>query len=116
MRVNLILCIMVLTISNIDSKMYVQEWFNKADLNGDKILSFEEAKHFLPKLQVALVVVEGASKVVDKADEILKAWNEFDLDGNGSIDLAEFKEAVVKYFNNFSRSKKGAFGKLAKQI
>lgn len=83
--------------------MFVNEWFDKADLNGDKYLSFDESKNILPKINYLL---KSSGNVKLTKAQLLNAWNQVDINRDNQIDMDEFKASVVKFFNEYSKNKK----------
>merc|ERR1712150_115914 len=89
-----------LVIQSSFSYSFVQKWFENADLNGDKALSFAEAENILPKITNLLA---GKSTVLKK-DDMNKAWIETDTNKDNKIDFNKFADKKnrlkVKHFND----------------
>ena len=69
--------------ANIGAALFLIEAFNEADTDGDGKLSYEELKDLLQTL--------GLKEDKEKLNKFVTA---LDMDGNGTIDLAEFQSIV----------------------
>jgi hypothetical protein len=97
-----LLVVLIVIVVGVDSKLFVQEWFNKADLNQNSVLSFEEAKSsLLPKLSGFL----GRNSALPVDEKLVAIWNKLDTDGNREVDFGEFKSAANKLFEEYTHKK-----------
>lgn len=89
----------------VQGRQFVKEWFARADLNNDSLLSFDESRDFLPKMNS--ILQDSAHQANNISEKQLKAyWDEVDVSGDGTVDLAEFKKAVLKYASELSKKAK----------
>ena len=107
MKIQLVLVVIIVGVV-VESKMFVKEWFDKADLNQDSVLTYDEAKSsLLPKLSGFL----GAVPVEERLQAV---WNELDKNGDDVVVFSEFKNAAVKLFDAYAHKKD--LGAILKQL
>jgi hypothetical protein len=84
----------------VHGRQFILEWFNRIDLNQNSQLSFDESKGFLPKINNLL----GHENSITE-DELMSYWRKVDLNNDNKVDFSEFKEAVLKYANEWKLKK-----------
>ena len=72
----------------------IQTMINDLDINGTGSIDFEEFITFMQRTQSEVEVVEE--------DEVIRAFQTFDKDGNGWLSCAEFKHILCNLGDKFS--------------
>ena len=68
-----------------NNKIDLKMLFEKHLINGNKLLTVNEFANLITKIDAYL-----------SKDEILEVFNDFDIDGNGTIDVTEFQTVMIK--------------------
>ncbi len=94
-----LLILALICVIGVEPRMFLKEWFNKADLDLDSVLSFDEAKKtLLPKLT-------GFIQQLPDTEGLSVLWKEMDNNQNNQLEFDEFKTAAVKFFNQYAEKK-----------
>lgn len=83
------------------ARSFINEWFNKADKDLNGILNMNEAQTILSKFNQQLLQNTGINK-----EKLLELFNSTDTNGDNTLSLDEFKNAVLKNIQKLMAIKK----------
>ena len=83
------------------ARSFINEWFNKADKDLNGILNMKEAQTILSKFNQQLLQNTGINK-----EKLLELFNSTDINGDNTLSLDEFKNAVLKNIQKLMALKK----------
>ena len=83
------------------ARSFINEWFNKADKDLNGILNMKEAQTILSKFNQQLLQSTGINK-----EKLLELFNSTDINGDNTLSLDEFKNAVLKNIQKLMALKK----------
>jgi Ca2+-binding EF-hand superfamily protein len=83
------------------ARSFINEWFKKADKDLNGILNMNEAQTILSKFNQQLLQNTGINK-----EKLLELFNSTDTNGDNTLSLDEFKNAVLKNIQKLMALKK----------